>query len=46
VAPDVDESCLAGYLAHRVGPDPRTLYQGIRQLPQAHRLRLTHMGPA
>jgi asparagine synthase (glutamine-hydrolysing) len=36
--PDVDESGLAAYLAHRSVPAPRTLVQGIRKLPPGHRL--------
>ena len=42
--PAVDTLCLADYLAHRVVPSPRTLFKGIRKLPQAHCLRVTRTG--
>ncbi len=37
--PQVDEASLDAYLARVAVPAPRTLFRGVRKLPQGHRLR-------
>jgi asparagine synthase (glutamine-hydrolysing) len=42
--PAVDQDSLPDYLAHRSVPAPYTLVQGVRKLPQGHRLTLDAAG--
>jgi asparagine synthase (glutamine-hydrolysing) len=42
--PTVDHDSLPDYLAHRSVPAPYTLVEGVRKLPQGHRLTLDAAG--
>lgn len=42
--PAVDHESLSDYLAHRSVPAPYTLVEGVRKLPQGHRLTLDAAG--
>lgn len=44
--PRVDTAALASYLAHRSVPAPATLFEGVRELPAGHHLRVTPQGVA
>ncbi|HWO60542.1 MAG TPA: asparagine synthase (glutamine-hydrolyzing) [Umezawaea sp.] len=41
---EVDRASLHDYLAHRSVPAPYTLVDGVRKVPQGHRLRLSAAG--
>ncbi|MCC7016451.1 MAG: asparagine synthase (glutamine-hydrolyzing) [Rhodospirillales bacterium] len=44
VAPEVDETAAAAYLAHGWVPAPMTLYKNVRKLPPGHLLKIDAEG--